>query len=201
MKKYYPLVRSLHLYFGLFISPFILIFSISALVFNHVGFLNRMSPVKSLPEIRIKLDEIPYDTTDLGTAKAIISKLGIVGEIDFISKNNSRISFPVNKPGLKTRVEVNTLTDSVVITMQMEGSMRAMSYLHLMPGQHNVQIRGNSVFLKIWRLIADAVVYLVMFLTVSGIFLWYFLKGERKTGLYSIIIGVLFFTGLLLLIL
>jgi hypothetical protein len=88
-----------------------------------------------------------------------------------------------------------------VITRQLEGSMRAMSYLHLMPGQHNVKIRGNSVFLKIWRLMADAVVYLLVFLTVSGIFLWYFLKVERTIGLYSIILGVLFFTGLLLLIL
>ena len=200
MKNYYPLIRTFHIYFGLFISPFILIFSISVLAFNHMGFLNQINPVKSLPEIRTKLDNIPYDTTDLLTAKAIIRKLDIKGEIDFIMKNDDQISFPVNKPGVKTRVVVNTHTDSVVITRQMEGSIRAMNYLHIMPGQHNAKIRGNSLFLKIWRLMADAVVYLLLFLILSGIFLWYFLEFERNTGFYVIILGMLFFTGLLFLI-
>lgn len=201
MKNYFPLIRTLHVYFGLFISPFILIFSISVLAFNHMGLLNKINPVKSLPEIRTKLEYIPTDTTDLLTAKAIIRKLDLKGEIDFIMKNDDRISFPVNKPGLRTRVVVNTHTDSVSITRQMEGSMRAMNYLHIMPGQHNAKIRGNSLFLKIWRLLADAVVYLLLFLTLSGIFLWYFLESERKKGLYAIILGILFFGGLLTLIL
>lgn len=200
MKRYYPLIRTLHLYFGLFISPFVLIFSISALVFNHESDLNRIFPVQPLPDIRTKLDKIPYDTTDLLIAKAIIQKLNIHGEIDFISKNEEHISFPVNNPGLKTKIKVNIHTDSVLITRQQEGSLRAMSYLHLMPGQHNVNLRGNSVFLKIWRLLADAVVYILLFLTVSGVFLWYFLKVERKLGLYAITLGIFFFVGLLLLI-
>src|SRR4051812_3979228 len=136
MKKYYPPIRALHLYFGLFISPFVLIFSISVIIFNHPGLINRVNPVKSLPDIRTKLDKIPYDTTDLQTAKAIIKKLNINGEIDFISKKDSSISFPVNKPGLKTYIKVNTTNDSVLITRKYEGALRATTYLHSMPGPH-----------------------------------------------------------------
>ena len=116
-------------------------------------------------------------------------------------ENESQITFPVNKPGLKTRVVINTHADSVVITRQMEGSIRAMNYLHIMPGQHNAKIRGNSLFLKIWRLIADAIVYLLLFLILSGVFLWYYLKLERGKGFYVIIFGILFFIGLLFIIL
>jgi hypothetical protein len=201
MKRYYPLIHALHIYLGLFISPFILIFSISVLAYNHMGFLNLINPVKSLPEVKTKLDNIPFDTTDLLTAKAIIRKLGIKGEIDFIIKNEDQISFPVNIPGLITRVKVNTHTDSVVITRQREGSIRAMNYLHIMPGQHNAKIRGNSLFLKIWRLMADAVVYILIFLILSGVFLWYYLKLERGKGFYAVFLGILFFTGLLYIIL
>lgn len=201
MKKYYHVIHALHKYIGLFISPFILIFSISVLAFNHMGFLNKIDPVKSLPEIRSKLDYIPCDTTDLLTAKAIIRKLGIKGEIDFINKNEDQISFPVNKPGLITRVKADTHTDSVVITRMMEGPIRAMNYLHIMPGQHNAKIRGNSLFMKIWRLIADAVVCMLLFLILSGIFLWGYLKPERRIGLYAISLGFLFFTGLLFILL
>lgn len=200
MKKYYPLVRKLHLYFGLFISPFVLIFSISVLVFNHAGFLNHADPVKVLPAIRTKLDAIPYDTFDLGTARAIIRKLNISGEVDFIHKNDEEFSFPVNKPGLRTHIKVNRQNDSVLIIRQEEGSLRGMAYLHAMPGQHNVKVRGNSGFIKIWRGLADVVVYLLLFLTVSGIFLWYFLKVERRVGYFAMAFGVLLFTGLFLLI-
>ena len=200
MKKYYPLVRKLHLYFGLFISPFVLIFSISVLVFNHAGFLSQADPVKTLPDIKTKLDTIPFDTFDLGTARAISRKLNISGEIDFISKKEQEISFPVNKPGLRTRITVNTQNDSVLITRQAEGALRGMAYLHAMPGQHNVKLRGNSGFIQLWRVLADVVVYLLLLLTVSGIFLWYFLKAERSMGYYALALGTLLFTGLLLLI-
>lgn len=200
MKKYYPPVRTLHLYFGLFISPFILIFSISVIIFNHPGLINRVYPVQKSPIVKTKLDKIPYDSTDLQTAKAIIRKLNINGEIDFISKSDSSISFPVNKPGLKTFIAVNTINDSVSITRKQEGTLRATTYLHSMPGPHNASIRGNSVFLKIWRILTDAVVYILLFLTVSGVFLWYILKAERVIGLYAIALGVLLFIGILLFI-
>lgn len=200
MKQYYPLLRSLHLYFGLFISPFVLIFSISVLAFNHPQFIDLISPVKPMGQIKTKLDKIPYDSTDLLTARGIIGKLGIDGEIDFINQNNERISFPVRKPGLRTHVSVNKQTDSVYISSQQDGAYRAMAFLHAMPGPHNQKIRGNSGFVKIWRVLADIVVYLLLFLTISGVFLWYFLKVERNLGYFSISLGVILFTFLLLLI-
>ena len=199
-ETYYSLIRTLHIYTGLFISPFVLIFGISVLAYNHAGILNRISEVKSLPEIRTKLDHIPNDTTNLLIAKAIIQQLGINGEIDYINMNEDKISFPLNKPGLKSRVEVNTHTDSVLITSQMEGSIRAMNYLHIMPGQHNANIRGNSIFLKVWKVLADLVVGLLVFLVLSGIILWYIIKFERSEGIYAIILGLLSFIGLLYII-
>lgn len=200
MKKYYSLVRSLHLYLGLFISPFILVFSISVIVFNHPQSTSRLLPVKSLPLMKSRLDNIPYDSTDLLTARAIIQMLDIKGEVDFIFQNENEISFPVKQPGSKTQITVNKNTDSVYIKRQVEGALGAITYLHSMPGPHNQKIRGNSVFVKIWRILADVVVYVVLFLSVSGIFLWYFLKVERNLGFFSLGLGFVIFTGLLLLI-
>lgn len=142
-------------------------------MFNHPGLINGISPITVLPEIRTKLDKIPFDTSDVKTARAIIEKLNIKGEVDFISKNDSSFSFPVNKPGLKTYIKVNTKNDSISITSTSEGSLRAMTYLHSTPGPHNVKVRGNSSFMKVWSVLADVVVYLLLFLTANGIFLWY----------------------------
>jgi hypothetical protein len=200
MKKYYPLVRKLHLYFGLFISPLILVYSFSVLSFNHAGLINRLDPVRRLPDIKTILNKIPYDSADLVMAKAVCSKLGISGEVDFISRGKGIISFPVDNPGLKTWVRINTANDSVSVSREKEGLIRAMSYLHKMPGPHNESIRGNSVFIKVWRILTSMVVYLLLFLTVSGVFLWYFLKIERKPGVFFITLGIFLFAGLLIFI-
>lgn len=196
MKKYFPHVRTLHLYIGLFLSPLIIIFSISVLVLNHTEFLKQAIPVKVVPDIQTHLDSIPNDTSDLVTAKLIIAKLGIKGEIEYIQRNADQISFPVSLPGLRSIVKVDRHTNEVLITRQNEGSLRATGYLHKMPGPHNVKIRGNSQLIKNWAFWADTFVYLLIFLSASGIFLWYFLKAERSMGIYAIILGVISFTCL-----
>jgi hypothetical protein len=198
MRKYYLQVRSLHLYFGLFISPFVLIFALSVLVFNHPQVINEAFPVEELPVVKQKLDAIPYDTTDLLTARAIINEVGIKGEVDYINQNADRISFPVRQPGIRRQITVNKLTDSVYIREFREGSVRALTYLHSMPGPHNQKIRGNSGSLKIWRVFADIVVYVLLFISASGVFLWYFLRVERNPGLFALAFGAVVFAVLLL---
>lgn len=201
MKQYYPPVRALHLYTGLFLSPFILIFAFSVLALNHAGWLNKKSPVQKETEIKTRIDKFPLDTSDLNIAKDIIYKLKLDGEVDFIFKRANHFSFPVTKPGLRLYVDVDTLTKDVSIKTEREGPLRAMNYLHKMPGPHNEKIRGNSTFLKAWRFLADTVVYLLLFLSASGVFLWYFLKVERKIGFFSIGLGVVTISILLLLLL
>lgn len=201
MKQYYPPVRSVHLYIGLFLSPFILIFCVSVLALNHSGWLNKKNPVLHQPVIKTRIKQFPHDTSELNTAKSIISELRIDGEIDFIFKKGNHFAFPVTKPGLKLLIDVDTLTKDLTINRTVEGTFRATNYLHKMPGPHNENIRGNSSFLKLWRVLADTVVYLLLFLSASGVFLWYFLKVERKLGIVVIVLGAVTFSGLLLLIL
>ena len=198
MNKYYILIRKLHLYFGLFISPFVIIFSIGLLVFNHPGLMHKTKPDNQLPEIRTKLRDISYNGPDLETAKRIIHELGIQGEIDYISRNNNSISFPLINPGLKSFVHADTNTDSVFVSREVAGALSAMAYLHSMPGPHNAKIRGNSLFMKVWMGLADAVVYLLIFLTASGVFLWYAVKAEIKNGSIAISLGILVFVALLI---
>lgn len=200
MKKFYNPVRSLHLYAGLFVSPFVLIFSLSVLALNHFELFRGLRPAQQLPEVRAKLREFPAGDSDLSIAKAIIRSLGIHGEVDFISRHDSIFSFPLNTPGLTKHVVVNVNSGEVLITAKDEGIFSAVNYLHTMPGQHNMAMRGNAPFMKIWRVMTDMVVYLVLFLTATGVFLWYFLKPERKLGLITIGSGFLIFSGLLILI-
>lgn len=182
MKKYFPLVQDLHLYVGLFISPFIIIFGVSILVLNHLNIVNNPASDKTI-ERKLKLQSIPYGNTDLGTGKAIGHLLHIEGEIDHVFKGKDNLSIGIIRPGLETDIKVNTLNDSVFIKQKEKGGLGATAYLHKMPGPHLAMFRKNTVFVNIWSLFADATVYLIIFLTLSGIFLWYFLKVERKNGI------------------
>ena|SRR2546423_10962642 len=201
MKKYFPLVQDLHNYIGLFISPFILIFSVSVLVLNHPRAEDKAIPAKTTMDKKMRLEPIPFDSTDLATGKAIIRRLGVAGEIDYVFKGEHDLSIRVSKPGVETNIKVNTLTDSVFIKQVNKGVLQGTVYLHKMPGPHLAQFRKNTVFMKLWSFFADATVYLILFLTVSGIFLWYFLKVERKMGIYALCIGSTLFIILLSLIL
>jgi hypothetical protein len=60
---------------------------------------------------------------------------------------------------------------SAVVTKHATGMWSASIYLHKMPGQHLANLRGNWVYMRIWRWLADGVVYLVLFLSISGIYL------------------------------
>ena len=62
--------------------------------------------------------------------------------------------------------------------------LRAENRLHLNRGK------------KAWRWFADATVYLILFISVSGIYLWYMLRAERRVGLILLFAGTLTFFGI-----
>lgn len=195
MKKYYTLIRSLHLYLGLLISPFLLVFGVSIWVFNHPDFFNKWRAIESEPiyaQINFQAKE-----TDLLTAKNILEQLKINGEVDWISKSDSTFSFPVNKPGTIKRISVNTITGKVSIVTKDEGTLNGLAFLHSMPGPHNVKLRGNSFYMSMWRVTVDGIVYVTLFVSSSGIFLWYFIRPERRLGIYSLSFGAVVFLVLM----
>ena len=70
-----------------------------------------------------------------------------------------------------------------------------------MPGPHNVAIRGNWIGISLWRGVADATIYLLLFISLSGIYLWWAIKAERRTGLMLLAAGAVTFFGLIFAIL
>lgn len=198
MKKYFPVIQDFHNYVGLFISPFIFVFAVSVLVLNHS---HSNKATGKITQKNVKLESIPYDTSDLAIGKAITRRLGITGEIDYVFKGDHNFAIQVGRPGEQTNIKVDTQTDSVFIRQEENGVLQGTVYLHKMPGPHMAQFRKNTVFMKIWSVLADTTVYLILFLTVSGILLWYFLKAERRMGIYAICLGAFVFIALIILIL
>jgi hypothetical protein len=184
MKRFYAWTRDLHFYLGLFLCPFILVFAVSTLLLNHPG---QRPPEGSSPNT-LTHQSVQIETLDgVGTveqARNILRQLDVTGEIDYVRHmaREERLLIPVTKPGEVTTVEVYLKTRTATVKRQSQGLVATLIYLHKMPGPHNVKFRGNWVYTVWWGALADTVVYALLFLTVSRLYLWWMLKAERTVG-------------------
>ena len=103
---------------------------------------------------------------------------------------------PVRLPDRDTIVSLDYEAGTATITSRRQSFGDALVYLHKMPGPHNVDIRGNSRLMRAWRVRADASAYLLLFITLSGIYLWAALKAERRVGITLMLAGAITFGGL-----
>ena len=202
MKRIYLLTRDLHLYAGLFISPFLLIFAVSVFCLAH-GWL----PAPEHPQprtfsgLRVPSGiEQAKGKEQLALLRPLLDQMDVHGEINFVRNvaSENRLVMPVIVPGRETEVSLHLPTGTAVITERANSFLNSVVYLHKMPGPHNVAIRGNWVYTRVWRWFADATAYATLFITASGIYLWIALRAERRVGVALLTAGMLTFVGMVL---
>lgn len=200
--RLYPITRDLHLYLGLFLSPFVVVFAVSVFFLAHAwvpGLRDAKTTTRTVSDVPIPANFEQLKARELvDAAQAILHRLGVHGEIGFVRQipSERRIVLPVSLPGRETTVDLNLTWRTATITSRATGLGDATILLHKMPGPHNAALRGNSAYIRAWRWLADATVYLLLFLTVSGVYLWAVLKTERRIGLALLAAGAVSFAGL-----
>lgn len=198
--RVYSLVRDLHLYLGLFISPFVLVFSVSVFFFVHAltfapkGGSTRVVSSLKLPGELGNLSGRPL----VDALRPVLAGMNVPGEVGFVQKNSKEgtLVVPVSIPGRATSVSINLARGEATIVTRETGLADALMTLHKSPGQHGPDLRMNWFAMKAWRWFADGTVYLTLFITVSGVYLWYMLRSERKVGLILLFAGTATFLGM-----
>ena len=200
--RFYRLTRDLHLYLGLFSSPFVLVFAISVFFLVHT-WLPKITPETSTTRVVSALP-LPADLQTLSgrplidALKPVLEKAGVHGEVGVLQHmvKEEKLIIPVTIPGRQTIVTINIANREATIVTREKGLADALVTLHKFPGQHTPNIRMNWFYMKAWRWMADATVYLIVFILVSGIYLWYVLRAERKVGFILLFLGALSFFGM-----
>lgn len=201
-KRLYLISRDLHLYFGLFISPFVLVFSFSIFFLVHTWIPGSKS---AIPVSRTAKDvRIPPDLDRLTgrprveAVKDTLRQLGVEGEVGNIRHlpKEHRLLIPVVVPGRETTVDVDLANRTAKIEQRNTGIWDAMVLLHKSPGPHLVAIRMNWAYMGVWRWLADTTVYVLLFLSITGVYLWAVLKAERRIGLVLLGAGAISFFGI-----
>src|ERR1041385_6884921 len=200
--RFYRLIRDLHLYLGLFTSPFVLVFAISVFFLVH-SWLPRFAPETSTTRVVSALP-LPGDLQTLSgralidALKPTLEKADVRGEVGFVRHmvKEGKLIIPVTIPGRETTVSLSIASREASIVTRETGLADALVTLHKSPGQHVPAIRMNWLYMKAWRWTADATVYVVLFISVSGIYLWYVLRAERTVGFILLLAGAITFFGM-----
>jgi hypothetical protein len=201
VKSFYALTRDLHLYLGLFISPMVLVFAVSVFFLVHAWVPGATSSpmARTVREVAIPsgVDRL-NGREQIDALRPVLDALGVHGEVNFVRRISAehRLVIPVMIPGREVSVDLNTETREAAVTDRGGSIWSALVYLHKMPGQHNANIRGNWIFLRIWKFLSDTTVYIVLFLSLTGIYLWAVLRAERRVGWCLIVAGACSCCGL-----
>ncbi len=195
-KGFYLWSRDIHLYVGLFASPYVVVFALSTILLNHNWNFAGSAEVEEW-EAQVELTE-GMEPRPLGFE--IAEQLGLQGEVGQARKIPAARAqlFPgqevfmlgVNKLGQNRRIEVDPETGQARIRQTTTGAMRAIIEMHMRPGPHSPRSFMNWIFSKIWAALSDSVVYMLLFLSISGIYLWFVLKAERKIGWIMTVAGI-----------
>ncbi len=201
-KAFYIWTRDLHLYLGLFVSPFLVVFAVSVFFVNHVhpSPPGSATTTATVHDLRIPAGIEQAERMErVQLAGQILSQVGVSGEIQFIRSPSEehQLVIRVGRPGVETTINLDVEERTAVVSEHRTAFWERLSYLHRSPGPHNVAIRGNSFGTRAWRWLADATVYLVLFLSVSGLYLWTLLRLERQVGLILLAAGALSFGGII----
>ena len=196
----YRWLRDLHLYFGLFVSPFVLLFAASVFYLNHGKLIaGAAAPVETYRDLSLPdgFDRLKGREA-VDRAAAILPQVRVSGEIGYLRyvAVDRHLIFPVSKAGAEATIDVDLDARSATVRRRSMNLWESLSYLHKMPGPHNVAIRGNWIGTGIWRLFADATIYLLLFISLTGVYLWWAIKAERRIGVALLAAGAFTFVGL-----
>ncbi len=192
------------MYIGLFISPLIILFSISALVLNH-NFIDWeedwqkwMFSVNNEVDKIIEFNVPANDLSEIDYAKDILNQINITGEIANIFKDSAQIYIPVTMPGQRISIRADLISSIAYINREQTNLWMKLIWLHKKPGPHNAKISGNWIYTKIWGSLVDLFVICLLFSSITRITLWYYFKNERKMGFIALLIGFISIASLII---
>jgi len=198
-KALYRWTRDLHLCLGLFASPFVTAFAVSVFFLNHAKVdLAVATSVVTIRDVTIPagLDNA-RGRAAADRARELVNQAGLTGEIGFVRyvRSEQRVVIPVSRPGLEATLDVDLAHKVAVVSRRSTGVLESVAYLHKMPGPHNADLRGNWFWIQLWRWLADWTVYLLLFISASGLYLWFAIKAERRIGLALLVAGAVCFAA------
>jgi len=200
MVKLTPFMRSLHLYTGLFLGPWFLVYATSGFVLNHNAFFIKLAgmPQSQFEPIREETFSAPggFPGTNEAQAKALLQHLELEGpHVVARVSNAQRLIVLRMSGGGNYRVTWTRASGDLVVERQRPFRYRRLlHFLHFRSGY-----RQPYLVSRVWALMVDAVTISMWLWVVSGIYLWAKMPRKRWAGVICIVGGTVLFLVLVIL--
>ena len=193
------LIRRIHMFAGLFLGPWMLMYAFSTLVMTHREYVSSLYASKNPAMVAEReLDysrSFPTNLTREQIGQQILQDLGLDGTHDVHGGRNGQ-PLVINRGHALApqRITFDASKSKVLIERE---EFRAPNFLERM---HRRRGYNPYVIENTWGFTVDVAVVTMVFWSLSGIWLWWELKSTHRWGALSLVAGTVSFAIFLILI-
>lgn len=184
------LLRRIHLYLALFLTPWVLMYTISTLVMNHKSRQEGgSSPLKwELVSDRTYDGVFPPGASHHNIARQILMSLDLDGAHQ-ASLRDGKVVVQRFTPVQPMRLTYDPATKRLVVERQVANTRAFLERMHRRRGfQHPYALEDT------WAFSVDFFIVAMLFWALSGLWLWWEMKVTRKLGATVMVGGILLFS-------
>jgi len=175
------IVRRVHMYLGLFLVPWMFMYAASTLVMNHREFVRSFYSTETPAMVREReLDlsrTFPADATREQIAKVILGDIGLEGAHRVSGGNGKPLVIDRQHAFVPRRIMWDPSTQKIVIEKQEFRSATFLERMHRRRGyQHPYALEDT------WAFSVDLAAVIMVFWSLSGLWLWWELRPTRLWG-------------------
>jgi hypothetical protein len=186
----YHAVRKIHLYCGLIILAFLMMYFVSGYMMAHRPWFLSPGPA---PTTRTATFQPGAGFTTEQLAAEVQKQLRLPGRIQFPQKQPAGMTrFWVNYPGTMARVDVPAGQRSVTVTTQRAGLVGTLIMLHKVNGYD-----GNLLF-DACALFCDLAGLSMILFALSGVYLWWKRVKHHTWGILCLAASCAYAVGMML---
>lgn len=190
------LVRRLHLYTGLLVLPWVVMFGLSSLLLNHATWMPDGPDAWSTIAERPYTIDVPSGGGDLRpVARQILTDFGFDLSYGFGVYPLGSTRIVANVPGFRRPIRVTYFKDQHRALAEQRRFVPG-AFLRNMHTRDGYYLEAGPQ--TAWGVVVDVVCGLFLFWIVSGLYLWWKLPGSRGWGMVTLVGSVACFTWLML---
>lgn len=179
----YKTIRNLHLLFASFSLPFLIMYGVSAVQMSHSTWF-QMKP--AVHERQLVLAAGQMDARAI--ARDIMDRDNTVrGEVSNVQTSDGAISLRIIVPGTVHEVRYHRETGAAQVKTNVAGVMGMLNRLH-----HWAGFWHEPISMKAWAFAVAVVSAALLLLGVTGLYMWFTRRPERRIGLVLLGVNAIF---------
>lgn len=187
------LIRRVHLYLALFLSPWLAVYALSTMVMNHRT--PRQSPPAWQPEREVTLrNGPPASATNTEMARRILSELGMDGAFQVNQRRADGVLIVTRQYTFNNRRVTYTIADQKAVVERQ--NFRLSFWLEKMHRRRGFQ--HDSWVDDLWAASVDLVIIAMVLWILTGLWMWWELKKTRLLGAGFALGGIVLFAAFLM---